>query len=46
MTFTQAEFNLRCEWGVAGITQLAPISDCIPRLISHAYINQSRDRVI
>ncbi|EKQ70689.1 hypothetical protein OsccyDRAFT_0991 [Leptolyngbyaceae cyanobacterium JSC-12] len=29
MTFTQAEFNLRCEWGVAGITQLAPISDVV-----------------
>ncbi|MBF2025282.1 MAG: 2-phosphosulfolactate phosphatase [Oscillatoriales cyanobacterium C42_A2020_001] len=29
MIFTQAEFNLRCEWGAAGITQLAPISDVV-----------------
>lgn len=29
MIFDQAEFNLRCEWGVQGVVQLAPISDVI-----------------
>lgn len=29
MIFTQAEFNLRCEWGEAGVAQLAPISDVV-----------------
>ncbi|BAY30281.1 putative lipoprotein [Nostoc carneum NIES-2107] len=29
MIFNQAEFNLRCEWGVQGVVQLAPISDVI-----------------
>lgn len=29
MTFDQAEFELRCEWGLAGVTQLAPISDVV-----------------
>lgn len=29
MTFAQAEFDIRCEWGLPGVTQLAPISDVI-----------------
>ncbi|BAY60035.1 putative lipoprotein [Calothrix brevissima NIES-22] len=29
MIYDQAEFDLRCEWGVQGVTQLAPISDVI-----------------
>ncbi|MDX2242137.1 MAG: 2-phosphosulfolactate phosphatase [Leptolyngbyaceae cyanobacterium bins.302] len=29
LMFDQAEFDLRCEWGVVGVTQLAPISDVI-----------------
>jgi 2-phosphosulfolactate phosphatase len=29
MTFTQAEFDVRCEWGLQGVVQLAPISDVI-----------------
>ena len=29
MTFTQAEFDVRCEWGLQGVTQFAPISDVI-----------------
>ncbi|MBD2210441.1 2-phosphosulfolactate phosphatase [Nostoc linckia FACHB-104] len=29
MIFDQAEFNLRCEWGVQGVVKLAPISDVI-----------------
>ncbi|BAZ70313.1 putative lipoprotein [Fischerella sp. NIES-4106] len=29
MIFNQSEFDLRCEWGDHGITQLAPISDVI-----------------
>ena len=29
MTFTQAEFDIRLEWGMQGVTQLAPISDVI-----------------
>ncbi|OUL33525.1 hypothetical protein BV372_16060 [Nostoc sp. T09] len=29
MIFDQAEFDLRCEWGTQGVTQLAPISDAI-----------------
>ncbi|NMG09855.1 2-phosphosulfolactate phosphatase [Brasilonema sp. UFV-L1] len=29
MIFDQAEFDLRCEWGVKGVSQLAPISDVI-----------------
>jgi 2-phosphosulfolactate phosphatase len=29
MIFDQAEFDLRCEWGVQGVSQLAPISDVI-----------------
>ncbi len=29
MVFDQAEFALRCEWGLAGVTQLAAISDAI-----------------
>ena len=29
MTFDQAEFDIRCEWGVQGVQQLAPISDVI-----------------
>ena len=27
MIFNQVEFDLRCEWGIYGVTQLAPISD-------------------
>lgn len=27
MTFTQAGFEVRCEWGLQGVVQLAPISD-------------------
>ncbi len=29
MIFDQAEFEVRCEWGEAGVTLLAPISDAI-----------------
>jgi len=29
MTFTQADFEIRCEWGLQGVTRLAPISDVI-----------------
>jgi 2-phosphosulfolactate phosphatase len=29
MTFDQAEFELRCEWGEQGVAHLAPISDAI-----------------
>jgi len=29
MIFDQAEFELRCEWGEQGVTQLAPISDVV-----------------
>lgn len=29
MTFAQAEFAVRCEWGEHGVRQLAPISDAI-----------------
>ena len=29
MIFDQAEFDLRCEWGAKGVSQLAPISDVI-----------------
>jgi 2-phosphosulfolactate phosphatase len=29
MIFNQAEFDLRCEWGLAGVQQLAGISDVI-----------------
>jgi 2-phosphosulfolactate phosphatase len=29
MTFDQAEFNTRCEWGEHGIASLAPISDVV-----------------
>lgn len=29
MTFTQSEFDIRCEWGQNGVKQLAPISDVI-----------------
>ncbi len=29
MVFKQSEFDLRCEWGLQGITQLAPISDVV-----------------
>lgn len=29
MIFDQAEFELRCEWGMQGVTKLAPISDVI-----------------
>ncbi|WP_242038121.1 hypothetical protein [Tolypothrix sp. FACHB-123] len=29
MIYDQSEFDLRCEWGVQGVTQLAPISDVI-----------------
>ena len=27
--FDQSEFNLRCEWGMQGVTKLAPISDIV-----------------
>ena len=27
--FNQANFDIRCEWGVQGVSQLAPISDVI-----------------
>lgn len=27
MTFDQAEFAIRCEWGERGVSQLSPISD-------------------
>ncbi len=29
MIFDQAEYELRCEWGVQGVAQLAPISDVV-----------------
>lgn len=29
MFFNQSEFELRCEWGKQGVTQLAPISDVV-----------------
>jgi 2-phosphosulfolactate phosphatase len=29
MTFSQAEFDVRCEWGEHGVAQLAPISDVV-----------------
>lgn len=29
MTFDQAEFDVRCEWGENGVSQLAPISDVV-----------------
>lgn len=29
MTFDQAEFDVRCEWGEQGVAQLAPISDAL-----------------
>ena len=29
MTFNQIQFDVRCEWGQAGVSQLAPISDVI-----------------
>jgi len=29
MIFNQSEFDLRCEWGIYGVTQLAPISDVV-----------------
>lgn len=29
MIFNQAEFEIKCEWGLAGIEQLAPVSDVI-----------------
>lgn len=29
MTFDQAEFEIRCEWGEQGIASLAPISDVV-----------------
>ncbi|MDK9699411.1 MAG: 2-phosphosulfolactate phosphatase [bacterium] len=29
MTFDQAEFDIRCEWGLPGVLNLAPISDAI-----------------
>jgi 2-phosphosulfolactate phosphatase len=29
MTFSQSEFDIRCEWGEHGVSQLAPISDVV-----------------
>ncbi|AFY86716.1 MAG: 2-phosphosulfolactate phosphatase [Chroococcidiopsis cubana SAG 39.79] len=29
MIFNQSEFDLRCEWGIGGVMQLAPISDVV-----------------
>jgi 2-phosphosulfolactate phosphatase len=29
MTFDQADFDIRCEWGIQGVMQLAPISDVV-----------------
>ncbi len=29
MIFNQSEYQIRCEWGIQGITQLAPISDAV-----------------
>jgi 2-phosphosulfolactate phosphatase len=29
MIFNQAEFDIRCEWGIPGVAQLAPISDVV-----------------
>ncbi len=29
MTFDQAEYDVRCEWGLQGVNELAPISDVV-----------------
>jgi len=29
MTFSQQEFDIRCEWGAHGVAVLAPISDAV-----------------
>ncbi len=29
MTFDQSEFDVRCEWGENGVSQLAPMSDVV-----------------
>src|SRR5262245_40550045 len=29
MIFNQAEFDIRCEWGENGVSQLSPISDVV-----------------
>ena len=29
MNFNQAKFDIRCEWGIKGVRQLAPISDAV-----------------
>jgi 2-phosphosulfolactate phosphatase len=29
LIFDQSDFEIRCEWGIAGISQLAPVSDVI-----------------
>lgn len=29
MLFTQADFDIRCEWGLQGVLQLAPLSDVV-----------------
>jgi 2-phosphosulfolactate phosphatase len=29
MTYSQSEFDIRCEWGAQGVAQLAPISDVV-----------------
>lgn len=29
MTYNQSEFNIKCEWGLRGVEELAPISDVI-----------------
>jgi 2-phosphosulfolactate phosphatase len=29
MIFDQSEFDLRCEWGYQGVTELTPISDVV-----------------
>lgn len=29
ITFDQSDFDIRCEWGMHGVTQLAPISDVV-----------------
>jgi 2-phosphosulfolactate phosphatase len=29
VTFHQAEFQVRCEWGLRGLTELAPVSDAV-----------------
>lgn|GEM_PF-3879091 len=47
MIFDQAEFDIRCEWGQHGVSQLAGISDaseldtddCAPMLLDGAYKN-------